>query len=130
MSHGADWPQITSLPPKDDENAPMRPRTIKLFTNKPHNLGFDEAEDLAATQSIELSERDWNAQGTANIALRYVKFQNINSLVIFVVDGDGSNQSEKVRIDRVRLIGETGEKREMGKLEKVGEDSSHSGPAQ
>lgn len=98
----------------------MRPRTIKLFTNKPHNLDFDEAESMAATQIVELTESDWNAQGTANIGLRYVKFQNINSLVMFVVDGDG--ESEKVRLDRIRLIGEAGEKREMGKLEKIGDE--------
>lgn len=98
----------------------MRPRTIKLYSNKPHNLGFDEAEDTAATQEIELSEGDWNASGTANIGLRFVKFQNITSLVIFVVDGDGDG--DKVRLDRIRLIGESGEKREMGKLEKIGDE--------
>ncbi|KAI1333025.1 DUF1000-domain-containing protein [Xylariaceae sp. FL0255] len=114
--------QITSLPPaNDDDETPMRPKTIKLFTNRPHNLGFDEADDIDPTQTIEIGEGDWNANGTANLPLRFVRFQNITSLVIFVVDGDG--ESEKVRIDRVRLIGESGEKREMGKLEKVGEDS-------
>ncbi|KAL2127587.1 hypothetical protein VTI74DRAFT_10450 [Chaetomium olivicolor] len=114
--------QITSLPPSDDddEDAPMRPRTIKLFTNRSHNLGFDEAEDFSATQEIQLSENDWNAEGTANIPLRFVKFQNISSLVLFVVDGDG--EGEKTRLDRVRLIGESGEKREMGKLEKIGDE--------
>lgn len=111
--------QITSLPPQDDDDI-MRPRTIKLFSNKPHNLGFEEAEDMTATQVIELSEKDWNKDGTASIGLRYVKFQNINSLVLFVVEGDG--EGEKVRIDRIRLIGEAGEKREMGKLEKIGDE--------
>ncbi len=100
----------------------MRPRTIKLFTNKPHNLGFEEAEDLNATQVIELTDSDWNEDGTANISLRFVKFQSINTLILFVLDGDGSNDSEKVRLDRVRLIGEAGEKREMGKLEKIGDE--------
>lgn len=75
---------------------------------------------MTATQVIELSEKDWNKEGTANIPLRYVKFQNINSLVLFVVEGDG--ESEHVRIDRIRLIGEAGEKREMGKLEKIGDE--------
>ncbi|CCC08596.1 unnamed protein product [Sordaria macrospora k-hell] len=113
--------QITSLPPTDDDDdeAPMRPKTIKLFVNKSHNLGFDEAEDLQATQDIELSESDWNKEGTASIPLRYVRFQNIDSLVLFVVNGDGD--SEKVRIDRLRLIGESGSARDMGKLEKVGD---------
>ncbi|KAK3990335.1 PITH domain-containing protein [Cladorrhinum sp. PSN332] len=117
--------QITSLPPTDggddDDEVPTRPRTIKLFTNRPHNLDFDEAEDMAATQQIELSEKDWNADGTANIPLRYVKFQSINSLVLFVVDGE--SDSEKTRLDRIRLIGEAGEKREMGKLEKIGDEA-------
>ncbi|KAI1852241.1 hypothetical protein JX265_006290 [Neoarthrinium moseri] len=117
--------QITSLPPAaeeddDEDEIPMRPKTIKLFTNRPHNLGFDEAEDIQPTQEIVIGENDWNANGTANISLRFVRFQNISSLVLFVVDGDGD--SEKVRLDRVRLIGESGEKREMGKLEKIGDE--------
>ena len=104
-----------------DDETPMRPKHIKLYSNKPHNLGFDEAEDTAATQEFELEDSDWNENGTANIGLRFVKFQNINSLVIFVVTGDG--ESEKVRLDRIRLIGETGEKRDMGKLEKIGDEA-------
>lgn len=98
----------------------MRPRIIKLYTNNTHNLGFDEAEDTAATQEIELDESSWNAEGTANIGLRFVRFQNINSVVLFVESGDGDG--EKVRLDRIRLIGESGEKREMGKLEKFGDE--------
>lgn len=98
----------------------MRPKTIKLFTNRPHNLGFDEADDIQPTQEIEIQENDWNANGTANVNLRFVRFQNISSLVIFVVDGDGD--SETVRLDRIRLVGESGEKREMGKLEKIGDE--------
>ncbi|RYO89729.1 hypothetical protein DL766_001458 [Monosporascus sp. MC13-8B] len=115
--------QITSLPPADeddDEEVPMRPKTIRLYTNRPHNLGFDEAEDIQPTQEIEIGGSDWNSNGTATLGLRFVRFQNISSLVVFVVDGDGDG--EKVRIDRIRLIGESGEKREMGKLEKIGDD--------
>ncbi|KXJ91507.1 PITH domain-domain-containing protein [Microdochium bolleyi] len=118
--------QITSLPPteaeddEDEDDLPVRPKTIKIFTNRPHILDFSEAEDTQATQEIELSEKDWNKDGTANIGLRFVRFQNITSVVIFVVDGDGD--SDKVRLDRIRLIGETGEKREMGKLEKIGDE--------
>ncbi|KAF7520549.1 hypothetical protein G7054_g12725 [Neopestalotiopsis clavispora] len=117
--------QITSLPPQageddDEDEIPMRPKTIKLFTNRPHNLGFDEADDIQPTQEIEIGEDDWNEKGTASINLRFVRFQNITSLIVFVVDGDGDG--EKVRLDRVRLIGESGEKREMGKLEKIGDE--------
>ncbi|KAI4127855.1 MAG: hypothetical protein LQ347_004430 [Umbilicaria vellea] len=115
---------ITSLPPKasedSDEEPPLRPKTIQIYSNRAHVLGFEEAEDIQATQSITLRPRDWDEKtGTAKIELRFVKFQNVSSLVIFVVDGDG--EGEKVRVDRLRVIGETGEKRELGKLEKIGD---------
>lgn len=118
---------ITSLPPKPseeeegDDEIPMRPKTIQVYSNRAHVLGFEEAEDIPATQRVTLSSRDWDAKtGTAKIELRFVKFQNVTSLVIFVVDGDGNG--EKVRVDRLRIIGETGEKRDLGKLEKIGDE--------
>ncbi len=40
--------------------------------------------------------------------------------MLFVVSAEDG--AEKVRLDRVRLIGEAGEKREMGQLEKIGDD--------
>ena len=115
---------ITSIPSKtseDDDEIPMRPKTIKLYSNRAHNLGFEEADDIPATQTIELNEDSWDAStGTAKLELRFVKFQNITSLVLFIVDGDGDG--EKVRVDRIRLIGESGSKRDMGKLEKIGDE--------
>ena len=98
----------------------MRPGVIHLYTNKPHNLDFSEADDTPPTQAVTLTAADWNANGTATIPLRFVKFQNISSLIVYVQRGDGDG--EKVRLDRVRLLGESGEKREMGKLEKIGDE--------
>jgi len=117
---------ITSLPPArteddDESEIPMRPKTVQVYSNRAHVLGFEEAEDIPATQTITLSSNDWDAEtGTAKAELRFVKFQNVTSLVIFVVDGDGDG--ERVRVDRLRIIGETGEKRELGKLEKIGDE--------
>jgi hypothetical protein len=118
--------QITSLPPaaaddEDEEEIPMRPKTVQIYHNRAHILGFDEADDIPSTQNVTLTSKDWDATGTATIPLRFVKFQNVTSLVLFVVDGDGDG--EKVRLDRIRIIGETGEKREMGKLEKIGDEA-------
>lgn len=109
--------QITSIPQPDDEDI-VRPRTVHLYANRSHVLGFDEAEDTPATQTLEIAEKDWDAKThTAKLELRFVKFQNISSLTVFVADGHGDG--EKMRVDRVRLFGESGEKRAMGKLEKV-----------
>ena len=111
---------LTSLPEPGSEEEVMRPKTIKLYSNHAHTLGFDEAESVPATQAITLRPGDWDPKtGTAKVELRFVKFQNVTSLVLFVVDGEG--EGERTRIDRIRILGETGEKREMGKLEKIGE---------
>ncbi|KAL3456216.1 PITH domain-containing protein [Aspergillus heterothallicus] len=119
--------QITSLPSAeaaedlDEDEVPLRPKTIRLYTNNPHVLGFDEAEDITPVQTVELKAEDWDAKtGTAKIDLRFVKFQSVFSLNIFIVDNEGG--SEKTRVDRVRIFGEAGEKREMGKLEKIGDE--------
>ncbi len=115
--------QITSVKSNwEDDEAPLRPKTVQIYTNRSHILGFEEADDIPPTQSITLEARDWDPKtGTAKIELRFVKFQNVSSLVIFVVNGDG--EGEKVRLDRIRIIGESGEKRDPGKLEKIGADN-------
>lgn len=114
--------QFTSLPPlRDEDDATLQPKTLKIYKNRAQILGFDEADDSPATQEIELSSSDWDTKtGTAKVDLRFVNFQNVTSLVVFVVDGDG--EGDETRLDRIRIVGETGEKRDPGKLEKVGDD--------
>lgn len=111
---------ITSCPPESDDEV-TRPSSVRLYTNKSNVLSFDEAESIPATQTIELKPEDWDPKtSTAKLELRFVKFQNITSLVVFVAEGEGDG--ERTRIDRIRLVGETGEKRNPGKLEKIGHD--------
>ncbi|EGD98131.1 thioredoxin [Trichophyton tonsurans CBS 112818] len=112
--------QITSLPPysDDEEDALMRPRTIKFFTNHAHIIGFEDADDSKPVQTCEISPKAWDPKtGTATVELRYVLFQGVSSLNVYFVDGDGDG--EKIRVDRLRIFGEKGEKRE-GVIEKVG----------
>ncbi|TQS39195.1 hypothetical protein Golomagni_00281 [Golovinomyces magnicellulatus] len=111
---------ITSLPPtpgSDQSQIDMRPKTIQIYPNQAHILGFEEAESISATQTITLTESDWDSTGTTVISLRFVKFQKVSSLVLFIVDSIGD--VDRTRIDRIRIIGESGEKRDPGKLEKV-----------
>ncbi|KAJ5944383.1 hypothetical protein N7516_004551 [Penicillium verrucosum] len=117
--------QITSLPPADadadDDETPMRPRNLHIYKNTSHVLGFDEADGIPPAQKVEIQSGDWDAKtGTATANLRFVNFQNVTSLVVFFVDGDGD--SEKLRVDRIRIIGEAGANRSMGKLEKIGDE--------
>lgn len=83
-------------------------------------MDFSEADDSEPTQAIEIKESDWNSNGTASIPLRFVKFQKTTTLIVYVQRGDG--EAETVRVDRLKLIGEAGAKREMGNLQKVGDE--------
>ncbi|KAJ6437603.1 thioredoxin [Purpureocillium lavendulum] len=111
--------QITSLP-TDGQDAIMRPEVIRLYINRTQNMDFAEADETRPTQEITFEPEDWNKNGTANVSLRYVKFQRTTTLVIYVQRS--TEGAEAVRVDRLRFIGEAGTKREMGKLQKVGED--------
>ena len=115
--------QLTALQSASEESddSKLRPKTVRIFKNRAQIMDFAEAEDSPATQELTLSPSDWDSKtGTARIDLRFVNFQNVSSLIVCVVDGDG--EGDETRLDRVRIIGVTGEKRDPGKLEKVGED--------
>ena len=128
--------QLTSLPPRSSpessssssssstDEGPTRPKTVNVYSNRAYALGFEEAEDIPATQTIHIAPGDWDATtGTAALELRVVKFQKVTSLVVFVVDGE-QDDADKVRIDRLRIIGEAGNERKMkGKLAKFGHES-------
>ncbi|KAF8078219.1 PITH domain-containing protein [Lyophyllum atratum] len=79
------------------------PQTIKLAANRP-TLGFEDIEDASEpeiAQVLSLSETDV-LEGKP-VALRFVRFQTVNSLHVFV----GSNQGNEdtTRIDAIDIFG-------------------------
>lgn len=65
------------LQSRDEDKAP---KNIKLFVNRP-SIGFEDVEDAsepAAAQVLQLSSEDVKAGN--RIALRFVRFQAVNSL--------------------------------------------------
>ncbi|XP_009697328.1 PREDICTED: thioredoxin-like protein 1, partial [Cariama cristata] len=54
------------------------PKYIKIFINLPRSMDFEEAERSEPTQALELTPDDIKEDGI--IQLRYVKFQNVNSV--------------------------------------------------
>ena len=57
------------------------PSHIKLFQNKP-SFDFSNAESLEAVQDITLTKEDVKQGAGKQIPLRFVKFQNVNSLIV------------------------------------------------
>jgi len=110
---------ITSLPSSgDDEEEIGRPKKLKIYVNQPNIVGFDEAELITPTQEVEIASDSWDKKSnTIVVNTRFVKYQSVSSLTIFVEEGEDG--CEKTRIDRIKIVGEAGDKRDMGKLEKV-----------
>lgn len=75
---------------------------VKLFVNRP-NLGFEDIGDVDETQALELTAEDLR-EGADAIVLKYVKFQRVSSLTIFVEENDGGDVSA---LGGLKLYGKT-----------------------
>ncbi|CAI9102635.1 OLC1v1000934C1 [Oldenlandia corymbosa var. corymbosa] len=94
--------------PKDEG-----PKTVKLFSNKDH-MGFSNVNDYPASDTAILSED--NLEGKP-VILKYVKFQNVRSLTIFIEDNQ--SESEVTKIQKIVLYGTTVETTDMKALKKI-----------
>ena len=98
------------------------PASLRLFVNRP-TLGFDDAESEEATQEIQLTEAQ--VKGEAAVELRFVKFQNVNVLSIFVADNQGGEGEDVTRIDELEVLGVAREGTDMSQLSKGEDDHNH-----
>ncbi|XP_064596138.1 thioredoxin-like protein 1 [Liolophura sinensis] len=77
------------------------PKTIKIFINQPHTLDFDQCENMEPLQKFDLTPDDMKEGAT--IGLRYVKYQNVQTVTIFVKDNQKG--TETTQIDYIAFIG-------------------------
>lgn len=95
------------------------PKTLRFFINQPRTIDFDSAESTQPTQEItyeflilhflELvitsfvdSLQPGDLDGNP-VLLRFVKFQNVSNLMIFVKDNQTG--TETTRIDHLAIYG-------------------------
>lgn len=93
------------------------PKTLKLFQNQPMTLDFDKAESSEPVQQVDLKADDLTSDAKP-VELKYVKFQNVNSLTIFVKD----NQTGKdtTRINQLIFIGSPLIATNMNEFKRIG----------
>lgn len=77
------------------------PKTIKIFVNQPNAVDFDQGERMEGQQKLVLEESD--ITGEKLIPLRFVKFQNVTNMVLFVVDNQGGD--ELTVMNYIKFIG-------------------------
>lgn len=97
--------------PKDG-NAP---KTVKIFTNQTKTLGFDEAERTLAVQELTLCPEDMAED--ILIPLKFVKFQYVQSVTLFVNDNQGGE--ETTIIYSLSFIGQPVEATNMSDFKRV-----------
>eukprot|EP00980_Cylindrotheca_fusiformis_P031630 scaffold26716_cov137-Cylindrotheca_fusiformis.AAC.5 len=68
-----------------------QPTLLKIFVNR-CNLGFEDIVDVDPTQTIELTPEDLR-EGGEPIQLKFVKFQRVSSITIFIEDNEGGEVS-------------------------------------
>jgi len=90
------------------------PKTVKLFTNQTA-IDFDSAERGAAVQELTLT-KDHNAEG-ALIPLKYVKFQNVVSLTVYIRDNHAGD--DVTIVNYLGVIGQPRDKTEMKDFKRV-----------
>lgn len=84
-------------------NLPQAPKEIKILVNR-QSVGFEDVQDARepeVAQALELTE-DQVKEGK-QIPLRFVRFQTVNSLHIFVASNHGGE--DETRIDAIDIFG-------------------------
>lgn len=90
------------------------PKSIKLFINQPRTLDFDQASGNTSVQDLKLTPKDLEGNP---VALRFVKFQNVQNIQLFVEDNQGGG--EVTQIDHLVFYGSPISTTNMGDFKRV-----------
>lgn len=77
------------------------PKTVKVFSNQTRSLDFDSADSMEPVQTLSFTEDDVSQGNPQNV--RFVKFQNVLNITLFIKDNLGG--TEITRIDKLQFIG-------------------------
>jgi len=77
------------------------PKTLKIFKNLPSTLDFSDAESMVPTQELEVSADQLD--GKKDIPLKFVKFQNVQTIQIFI--GNNQEGEELTQVDYLGIFG-------------------------
>lgn len=89
------------------------PSKVHLYVNR-ENLGFEDCDDVDPTQTLHLTAEDLK-EGDEPINLKYVLYQRVKSLTIFIEDNQGG---ETTALGALQLHGRTLETTNMADFKK------------
>uniref|UniRef100_A0A7I4XXI9 Thioredoxin-like protein n=1 Tax=Haemonchus contortus TaxID=6289 RepID=A0A7I4XXI9_HAECO len=77
------------------------PKKVRIFTNLPKTLDFDGASSVEAVQVLEFSEKAKSEPEL--LLLKYVKFQNVNNIQLFIENNLGGG--DVTEIEQLKIYG-------------------------
>ena len=102
----------------DDSDEIQPPNLIKVWCNTQSILSFDEASvDTSAPHIEKVSTND--EEQWLNIKFKFVRFQNVQNLTIFV---DGEDEDYHTVIEKIVIVGVNGESKEQGKINQIDDE--------
>ncbi|XP_050301226.1 thioredoxin-like protein 1 [Anthonomus grandis grandis] len=90
------------------------PKHIRIFINQPRTIDFDLADSYTSVQDLELTPDDLEGNP---VNLRYVKFQNVQNIQLFIKDNQSGG--EVTQIDHLAIIGSPISTTNMGDFKRV-----------
>jgi len=88
-------------------DADSAPTTVKVFQNKPH-IGFAEAENEEPTELLNFGPEE--VEKGEEKTVRFVRFQCVSTLQIFIEENQGD---EVTKIKRISLVGQPAQAMDM-----------------
>lgn len=102
------------------ESLAHAPSALQIFVNRPNILSFEDVGSVPATQQFTEGDISYNGDGEALITLRYVKFQKVNSLVIFVEQNKSEDDVTIIR--SLEILGAVEATNSSGVVKKIDHD--------
>jgi hypothetical protein len=90
------------------------PKTVRVFHNQPNTLDFDKADGMGSTQDVILTESQLEGEV---VSLKFVKFQNVQNLQLFIKDNQTG--SEFTVVEHLVVIGVPIDKTDMKDFKRV-----------
>lgn len=88
------------------------PNVCKIWANRASILSFDDVSSVTPLHEEEITEF---TDGWYEIKVKYVRFQKVTSLDLFL---DGEDEDEPTTLDKIVVVGVDGECKTQAKLEK------------
>jgi hypothetical protein len=92
------------------------PLSVRVFKNQPRTLDFSQAESMESIQDIQLTSE--HLKGEKELLLKFVKFQDIQNIQLFVKDNQ--NDEDVTEVELLEIFGSPVATTNMKELKKKG----------